>query len=328
MALELNMQAVTTPPLPAATVVMLREDNDKGSGVGTGFSVLLLKRHSASDVLGGAYVFPGGKVDPSDTTLNLDAHLDQTPHDLHRALAEDDIDKLTAAGLFVAALREAFEECGVLFSHHAQAEQPLSATNNKTNNKENNEKKVGATPIGSADSLRLRAAMRAGTSFNQLLADNALCLDSRSVVPWSRWITPMVPAMMRKRFDTRFFVAIAPPSQLASHDNHEATESVWLTPREALAQYWQGQIELAPPQIMSLAHLAHFATAAEVLAAARQRPPPVIRPEHQFINETRTLCYPGDPLHSVHERALPGPTRLSHRSPRFEPDGGFEAFFA
>lgn len=322
MALELNMQAVTTPPLPAATVVMLREGNDKDSNAG--FSVLLLKRHSASDVLGGAYVFPGGKVDPSDTALQLDTHLDQTPHDLHRALAEDDIDTLTAAGLFVAALREAFEECGVLFSHHTQSGWPLNAINKEANN----EAKTSAIPLGSADSLRLRAALRSGTSFNQLLVDNALCLDSRSVVPWSRWITPVVPAMMRKRFDTRFFVAIAPPSQLASHDNHEATESVWLPPREALAQYWQGQIELAPPQIMSLAHLAHFATAADVLAAARQRPPPVIRPEHQFINETRTLCYPGDPLHSVREQALPGPTRLSHRSPRFEPDGGFEAFFA
>jgi hypothetical protein len=178
------------------------------------------------------------------------------------------------------------------------------------------------------DSLRLRADLRTGQSFNQLLIDNALRLDSRSVVPWSRWITPTVPAMMRKRFDTRFFVAIAPPSQRASHDNHEATESVWLSPREALVQYWQGLIELAPPQIMSLAHLAHFATAAEVLADARQRPPPVVRPEHQFVNETRTLCYPGDPLHSVRELALPGPTRLSHRNQRFEPDGGFDAFFA
>ena len=112
--MELNFEPVTTPPRPAATVVMLRDGD-------SGLEVFLLKRHGLSDVLGGAYVFPGGKVDRFDAELDMDAHLDQPPQALHAALNEPALDALTAAGLYVAALREAFEECGVRFAQGATA---------------------------------------------------------------------------------------------------------------------------------------------------------------------------------------------------------------
>jgi hypothetical protein len=147
------------------------------------------------------------------------------------------------------------------------------------------------------------------------------------VLPWSRWITPKLASVSNKRFDTRFFVSAVPMDQTARHDNHEATESVWLSPRNALAQYWEGLIQLAPPQILSLAHLAHHASVDSVLAAARSRLPPLIEPEPFDQKDERLLCYPGDALHSVHERALPAPTRLYYRNERFEPEGGFEALF-
>jgi hypothetical protein len=150
-------------------------------------------------------------------------------------------------------------------------------------------------------------------------------LAAGELVPWSRWITPVVGGVIRKRFDTRFFIARVPHGQEPRHDEHETTHSAWLAPRDALTQYWQGEIELAPPQIMSLAHLARHATAASALDEARSRKPPLIQPEPLHIDGVRLICYPGDARHSVRERALPGPTRLRHVNGRFEPDGGLEA---
>lgn len=291
--MELNLETVTTPPRPAATVVLLRD-------APAGLEVFLMKRHGLSDVLGGAYVFPGGKVDAADSELDMAAHLDQPLDRLHAGLNEPEIDQRTAAAVYVAALREAFEESGVLFADG----QPAS---------------------GLAD--RAAALLREGLGFNAVLAQLALRLQTLNIVPWSRWITPVTPSVTNKRFDTRFFVAAVPAGQVASHDNFETTESIWLSPRHALQQYWDRQIELAPPQIMSLAHLSRHAGVESVLAAARARLPPVIQPEPFDHEGQRVICYPGDARHSVREQALPGPTRLSYRNRRFEPDAGFEALF-
>lgn len=291
--MELNNDTVSTPPRPAATVVLLRDATD-------GLEVFLMKRHGLSDVLGGAYVFPGGKVDVADAELDMATHLDQPLAALHAGLNETGIDERTAGAVYVAALREAFEESGVLFADG----KPLQ---------------------GLAD--RAAALLRAGQGFNAVLAQMALRLQTANVVPWSRWITPVVPSVTNKRFDTRFFVAAVPDGQVASHDNFETTESIWLSPREALRQYWSGAIELAPPQIMSLAHLSRHAAVDSVLSAARGRRPPVIQPEPFDLEGQRVICYPGDSRHSVREQALPGPTRLRYRNRRFEPDAGFEALF-
>ena len=260
-----------------------------------------MKRHGLSDVLGGAYVFPGGKVDAADAQLDMVAHLDQPLRVLHAGLNEADISERTAGGLYVAAMREVFEESGVLF---AQA------------------------PFGrSLESARAAALLREGHGFNAMLAKLALRLQTRSVAPWTRWITPTAPSVMNKRFDTRFFVAAVPAGQVARHDNHETTESVWLGPRAALQQYWSGQIALAPPQIMTLAHLSRYSYVGSVLTAARNRPPPVIRPEPFDHEGVRVICYPGDARHSVRERVMPGPTCLCYRNKRFEPVGGFDRLF-
>lgn len=291
--MELNLETVTTPPRPAATVVLLRD-------APAGLEVFLMKRHGLSDVLGGAYVFPGGKVDAADAELDMAAHLDQPLDRLHAGLNEPEIDLRTAGAVYVAALREAFEESGVLFAD-------------------------GLPPSGLAD--RAAALLREGLGFNTVLAQLALRLQTLGIVPWSRWITPVTPSVTNKRFDTRFFVAAVPGGQVARHDNFETTESVWLSPRHALQQYWDRQIELAPPQIMSLAHLSRHAGVESVLAEARGRRPPVIQPEPFDHEGSRVICYPGDARHSVREQALPGPTRLSYRNRRFEPDAGFEALF-
>jgi 8-oxo-dGTP pyrophosphatase MutT (NUDIX family) len=285
--MELTQETIATPALASATVVLLRE----GAG---GPEVFLLRRHGLSDVLGGAYVFPGGKVDPEDAAL--DSRLDQSRQALHAALGEPRLAPLEAAALYAAAVREVFEETGVLFAH-VTAETAATAW----------------------------AQLRAGTDFHALAAQLALALSVQGVLPWSRWITPAVGGVVRKRFDTRFFVAVLPAGQQARHDDHEATEGLWLSPRAALERYWDGAIELAPPQIMTLAHLARHASAAAVLDEARGRTPPTIHPEPFEQDGLRVLCYPGDPRHSIALRAMPGPTRLCWRNRRFEPEAGLAA---
>lgn len=282
-------------PRAAATVVLLRDST-------AGPEVLLLRRNAQASNMAGVYVFPGGKLDADDATLDADTHLDQPHATLHANLNEPDTHSATAAGLYVAALREALEECGLLLA------EPLGGTS-----------AVNAT--------RARAMLREGQPFAQVLGALQLRLQTRQLAPWSRWVTPLAPTMGTRRFDTRFFVAQAPADQTALHDNEETTDSVWLAPRAALEQYRDGRIDLAPPQIMSLAHLARHASVASVLDAARRQPPSLILPEPFDHDGVRVLCYPGDAMHPVRERALPGPTRLHYHARRFTPEDGFEALF-
>ncbi len=292
--MELNLHAIDTPPRAASTVVMLRDG-------ATGLEVLLMKRHGLSDVLGGAYVFPGGKLDLADAELDAAQHLDQAAPALHASLHDAELDAAQAAGLYVAAVREAFEEAGVLLAESADGSEP--------------------------DLARASALLKAGTPFNAMLAELDLRVQTRRLAPWSRWITPRVPSVMNKRFDTRFFAAMVPPEQVATHDDYETTESTWLSPRAALQRYWDREIEMAPPQIMTLAQLARHATAEEAVAAARTRRPPLIQPESLEDGGTRVVCYPGDVCHPVRERAMPGPLRLRWHNKRFEPVDGFDALF-
>ena len=286
------METADAPVRAAASVVLLRD-------APAGLEVLLIQRHGLSDVLGGAYVFPGGKVDPGDAALDFEQRLDTPAAVLHSALGEPALDTPTAAAVYVAALREAFEEAGVLFAQGAGEPQAAAA----------------------------RRLLREGRAFGELLAFMSLRLEASRLHPWSRWVTPLVAGAVRKRFDTRFFLAQVPAGQIARHDNHEAIESAWLTPRAALGRYWDGQIELAPPQIMGLAHLARHASAATALSEARLRPPPLIEPQPFELDGARMVCYPGDELHLQRQRALPGPTRLCYRNGRFEPIGGLQALF-
>jgi 8-oxo-dGTP pyrophosphatase MutT (NUDIX family) len=282
--MELNTIPNEGPPTPSASVVLLRDGRD-------GLEVFLQRRHGRSQVHGGAYVFPGGKAEDGDRAWA--ARLDRSAAELHALLGEPELAPDHAAGLFVTAIRELFEEAGLLLAD-------VSPETARTH----------------------WAALRAGTPFDALPGALDLRLSASVLQPWSRWITPVLGTVNRRRFDTRFFLATVPAGQEPTHDDHEAVESLWLAPATALRQYWEGAIDLASPQIMSLAHLARQRDAASVLAQARRGPPPCIRPEAQDVEGVRVICYPGDPSHSQGERILPGPTRLSWRDGRFVPDGG------
>ncbi|MBS0425689.1 MAG: NUDIX hydrolase, partial [Proteobacteria bacterium] len=211
-------------------------------------------------------------------------------------LHEPALDEHAAVALHVAAVREAFEECGVLFARGGARVQDM-------------------------------AGAAAHEPFDRWLARRGLQLTTVALHPFARWITPENSVSSPgKRFDTRFFVAALPEGQEATHDNHEAVHSVWLRPRDALQRYWDGEIALVPPQIMSLAQLGRAADVASLLAETAARPPHTVRPHVCQVDGEITMAYPGDPLHAERERVMPGPLRLLVRGRRFEPVDGFDGF--
>src|SRR4051812_16921248 len=156
-------------PRPAATLILLRDGPD-------GVEVLMLKRHGLSDAFGEAFVFPGGKVDAADAAI-APGGIDESPDALRARLGEPGLDAPTAVGLFVAAIREACEEAGVLLAER--------------------------------DGGAIASAVRGGASFAATLAAAGVRLETSALQPWARWITPR-SRLQAKRFDARFFVARVP----------------------------------------------------------------------------------------------------------------------
>ena len=265
-----------------------------------GLQVLLLERPREDNVLSGAHVFPGGKLDADDSHQASLQRFDAELGSLHARLGEPELDIIESCALFMAAVREAFEESGLLLVRGA--DEALAA--------------------------RARAMRHEGRAFSEILQSLDLRLDAQSMQPWSRWVTPKTSTMMRRRFDTRFFVACLPQGQQISADAREVVSAKWLAPRDALERYWASEIEMAGPQIMTLAHLSRYADVDQVMSDAATRVPPIIRPEPIDTEHGRMICYPGDPAHPVAQRAMPGPTRMLVDGRRYGPLEGFDAFFS
>ncbi len=312
---EINHTEVTTPPRPSSTVLLLRDSaNDSGGSGGNGgggggssstIEVLMQRRHEKNDVLAGAYVFPGGKVDRADGEIDMLSRLNVSAAQLHARMGDSGLDERGAAVYFAAACREIFEEAGLLLATRADG-----------------------TPADGALADEAMRWLREGLSFAELLERFDLTMSASSLVLWSRWVTPRVPSLTTKRFDVRFFLARMPAGQTAIHDNHEAVDSLWIAPRIALERFRSGEMKLAPPQIMSMVELARHATVDAAMHADAIQWPRLIEPMPFEHEGTRAVAYPGDPLHTNPQRVMPGPTRLIFRDGRFVPFGDFEELFA
>lgn len=292
------------PPRASASVLLLRDGS-------AGLEVLLLRRHPGTEVLGGVYVFPGGKLDAADCDAAWLAALDQPEADFAHQLNEPQTSGEQARGLHLAALRELYEEAGVLLAV------PLGGAARPSG--------LGPSP---AFSQGLLQALQQGRPWPEALRQHGVQAQTAALRPWSRWITPRNPVVGTARFDTRFFLALLPPGQQAVPDQREAVEALWLSPRAALQRHWAQELELIAPQLMALAELARFESAAAAWQQALGRRAPCIEPTPFAEGALRGLCYPGDPCHAQPTRLLPGPTRLRVLGRRFEPVDGFEGWFA
>jgi 8-oxo-dGTP pyrophosphatase MutT (NUDIX family) len=224
----------------AATVILLRD-------AGAGPEVYLLRRLSSMSFAAGAYVFPGGKVDDRDAEGGH-GWAGPSPDELAPALG---VPAAPAAALIRAAVRETFEECGVLLAGPSPDSVVASVTG----------------PDWAAD----QEALSAGSlSLAELLVRRQLVLRAGLLRPWSRWITPEAEA---RRYDTRFFVAIMPAGQQAAGGTGESDRAAWLRPAAALEAAEAGQLTMLPPTRITLGELAAYPDIPTVMAANRSITP-------------------------------------------------------
>jgi 8-oxo-dGTP pyrophosphatase MutT (NUDIX family) len=232
--------AETTEPIESASVMLLRDGTD-------GVEVLMLERHVESDFAGGALVFPGGKVDGADRRLPSDRWEGLDP----RAVAEEmEAPRDVVLGWHVSAVRETFEEAGILLARRGG--RPIAAD--------------VLAEDGVQEARRCLQQRGSSWDWSDWLADEGLVLDLAALHWWSWWVTP---DGLHRRYETRFFVAEVPAGQAGEHDAVETTSLRWTTPRGALVAGREGSATVIYPTRKNLEVLAGFASAAEAIEAAR-----------------------------------------------------------
>lgn len=270
-------------PRPASTVLLLRD----GPG---GLEVFMVVRHHQIDFATGALVFPGGSVDPTDMDGRLRA----------RTRGADGLDDL-AFGFRVAAIREAFEESGVLLARPKGSDGFVDAARTSAL------VEAWAEPIEKGETTL--AAMLQGE-------DLELAVDA--LVPFAHWITP--PALA-KRFDTHFFLAPAPVGQLARHDGRESVDSVWVRPADACAAADAGERTVIFPTRMNLEKLGRSDSVAAALETAAASPVVTVEPRVEVFDGGRIMRIPIEAGYGAAEVVLEGKPGEAGSARRMGPDG-------
>jgi 8-oxo-dGTP pyrophosphatase MutT (NUDIX family) len=279
--LDLDLDRQGTPPRDAATLVLVRDSPDSK------LEVFCVQRHSKSTFLGGAIVFPGGKVDTADLDPGWADHA-TPPRPAPFASGPAEL-----RALAVAACREALEEAAIL---------PVA---NRT--------------LSQEEVVLLRARAKE-TSLLACLAAQDRKVDLGALHPLARWVTPTAET---RRFDARFFIAVAPRGQQGAHDDRETTASFWEPPRETLDRFEAGAVWLAPPTHRVLELLASVSTidaAMRLAEHANLEPicPRLVRHQDGDV-DTMALVLPGDPEHDVAEVRVPGASRYLLTGDRWLP---------
>ena len=209
--------------------------------------VLMLKRNARSIFVGDMWVYPGGAVDPEDATAEADAVVEGlTDTEASESLQVDQ----GGIAFWVAALRETFEEAGILLARNPGDEQLVD--------------------LSLPDLERRFNIYRAGVNsgdidFVDMVRREGLVLDGPGVNYVSRWVTPLGPP---RRYDTRFFVTAMPDGQQPLHDNDEAVHHQWIRPAEALALNEADEMLMMTPTVSMLDRLTRFENSAQAIAAA------------------------------------------------------------
>lgn len=248
------------PIRPASTLVILRQANPQ-------FEVCMLKRSLESEFVSGAYVFPGGRVDEDDKDRDLYERCSPLDDASASKILEIEEDGLA---FYICAVRETFEEAGVLFAK---------------------------VPSGSLDQKRISnlrsRVLKQEISFREMVLENNLTIDLSTFRYFSHWITPKGPP---KRYDTRFFVAQLGADQSASHDGFETTNMVWISPSQAINDHLNNQFEIIFPTLKNLERLNKFQTIEDLYTnLASLKNIATVEPKIIEVNGTLKVLIPGDP---------------------------------
>src|SRR6266702_3423070 len=251
-------------PRPASTILLLRDAAERSiEGESRDeIEVFMMVRHYEIDFNSGALVFPGGSVDKGDKEIIADPALYSGGEGLDAA----------ELSFRIAAIRETFEESGILLAR-PQGSKAL----------------VDAKRAGEIEAASRAALCESKTTFLAVLTDNGMLLALDELVPYAHWITP---EGMPKRFDTWFFLAAAPPEQVGAHDGKESTDSIWVSPREALEGGETGRFKLPFPTTRNLIKLGKQASVTAALDDSRGKSVVTVTPIMTRTNGGRQLRIP------------------------------------
>ena len=253
-------------PVPAATILMLRDSPD-------GMEVFMVVRHHQIDFASGALVFPGGKVANGDDQVR------------ERCVGAENMDDVELS-LRVGAIREAFEECGLLLASEHGPDNTL----------------ISGLRLAALSHYQLPLSKGEMTIGEFLEAEN-LVLQLDLLHHFSHWITP---EMMPKRFDTHFYLAVAPEDQIAIHDGHESVDSVWITPRQALEDAEQGHRTVIFPTRLNIEMLGTSSSVTEALDHAEQRNIVTVLPWTEKRSDGMYLCIQPEAGYAISAEKMEG----------------------
>ena len=265
---------------PASTVILLRQKNGWPQ-------VYLLQRSQKSGFMAGNYVFPGGTLDTGDFDVDWwEKRIDMGAEEIARRFGSG-LSIEDAAAFGVAAIRETFEEAGVLIARRKDG-------NRRALTQIRNNRMVNGI---------------SGEGFREEIAKGRWRLQFSSLFAWSRWITPR---LMPRRYDTRFFITLMPEGQVCRPDHFETTNGLWVSPEEGLAGNLTGDIPLSPPTLVTLSHLMSFNTVSELRKEMAHRlwgDP--IKPRLIITADGPVILEPWDPMWN--QKSADVPTDLSSR---------------
>ena len=251
--------------VPAATILLLRQADDN-------LEVFMVVRHHQIDFASGALVFPGGKADPQDFD---DALLPM----LHGAEGDKNM-----RAIQVSAIREAFEECGVLLAREAGSDALISG-----------ERLAGLE--------HYREALNSGAvTLLDFLKTEQLVLACDTLTHFAHWITP---EMMPKRFDTHFYLAVAPADHVALHDGYESVDSVWISPADAVAEAAAGTKTVIFPTLRNLEKLGNSTSPKSAIETALASEVVPVLPWTEQREDGNYLCIPEPAGYAVNEEKMP-----------------------
>jgi 8-oxo-dGTP pyrophosphatase MutT (NUDIX family) len=251
------MAAEIVKPRDASTILLLRDSNAAKE-----IEIFMMVRHYEIDFNSGALVFPGGSVDKNDKEIIANPELYSGGEGLDEA----------GLSFRIAAIRETFEESGILLARPKGSKSLVDA------------KRAGEIEAAHRADLNDRK-----TTFLEVLTGNGMTLALDELVPYAHWITP---EGMPKRFDTWFFLAAAPPDQLGAHDGKESTDSIWVSPREALAGGETGRFKLPFPTTRNLIKLGKQSNVKAALDDSRGKSIVTVMPVMTRLNGGRQLRIP------------------------------------
>ena len=220
--------------IPAATVLVLKDSD-------IGMEVLMVKR-SKRPPFENLYVFPGGKIDENDYSNSYETHSENLNDEL--ASAKLGLER-GGLGYWIACIRECFEEVGILMARKKSGDY-LNLIGEDKKKFDNYRDKLIKNEI----------------SLSEICLKEELLLTTDNIAPLSHWITPNIEA---KRFDTRFFIAYLPENQTVSHDGHELTKSLWISPSNAVEKAFSGELQMIMPTIKNLQNCMDFSNAKDML---------------------------------------------------------------